>query len=112
MALERRCGFHLTIANKATHRKILAGKTHLADESSLWPNRFYRVLSHSLPKYADILLLVEEYFALVHPLRMFGFIHKPTFLQKLEDQSGPERNRNVLLLVVCALGAKYVLTCS
>ena len=69
-------------------------------------NVLARLVSSPLPEYRDILLLVEEYFRMVHPLRSFGFIHKPTFLQKLEDQSQPQRNRNILLLVVCALGAK------
>jgi hypothetical protein len=65
-----------------------------------------RTLSPTLPNYEDILLLVEEYFRVIHPLRVFGFIHKPTFLQRLEDQTLSQRNDNVLLLVVCALGAK------
>lgn len=65
-----------------------------------------RLVSPSLPDYDRIVLLVEEYFRKMHPLRLFGFIHKPTFLQKLEDQSRADRDINILLLVVCAVGAK------
>ena len=76
-----------------------------------------------LPAYNLILDLVEEYFRTIHPLRCFGFIHKPSFLQKVEDEietrrdddAGHDeieirRDDNILLLAVCALGAKFYAT--
>lgn len=71
-----------------------------------------RLTSVSLPSYDRVLLLVEKYFQMIHPLRSFGFIHEPTFLQELEDQSSDERSQNMLLLIVCALGAKCVISLS
>ena len=53
--------------------------------------------------------LVEEYFLNVHNLRSFGFIHKPTLMQQLDDWSDvsyKDNTHNILLHVICALGAK------
>lgn len=69
-----------------------------------------RLFSSSLPEFRRLLRLVKDYFRNIHPLRSFGFIHKPSFMQRLEDQSEPEHNNDILLLVVCALGAKCVFT--
>lgn len=52
-------------------------------------------------------MLVKEYFENIHPLRCYAFIHRPSFLQRLEESSTEDHARNGLLHVVCALGAKY-----
>jgi hypothetical protein len=65
-----------------------------------------RLLSSELPDKERLLLLVEEYFASVHSLRAFGFIHKPSFMQKLDEQSPADLREDILLHVVCAFGAK------
>ena len=53
-------------------------------------------------------LLVEEYFTNIHGLRSFGFIHKPTFLQQLDERMETGKRKDILLYAVCALGAKYI----
>jgi hypothetical protein len=63
-----------------------------------------------LPDKDKIITLVEEYFAHVHPLRCFGFVHKPSFMQRLDDDLDSCCNNESLLHVICALGAKYVST--
>ncbi|KAL3962913.1 hypothetical protein ACCO45_004436 [Purpureocillium lilacinum] len=65
------------------------------------------LFSHKLPAFPYVLRLVKLYFKMVHPLRSFGFIHRPSFMQFIEDQSEAGRNSNVVLLAVCALGAKF-----
>jgi hypothetical protein len=67
-----------------------------------------RLTSPELPEKDKLIALAEEYFANVHNLRSFGFIHKPSFMQLLDDQSTMAHRRNALLHVVCALGAKQV----
>lgn len=52
-------------------------------------------------------MLVEEYFNNVHPLRAFAFMHKPSFLQRLDGELAKSRNNHALLHIVCALGAQY-----
>lgn len=61
-----------------------------------------------LPRGERLWTLVEEYFAHIHPLRCFGFVHKPSFMQQLDEDVEKYRNNESLLYVICALGAKYV----
>ncbi|KAJ6438777.1 hydrolase or acyltransferase of alpha beta superfamily [Purpureocillium lavendulum] len=65
------------------------------------------LFSPTLPTFPFVLRLVKLYFKMVHPLRSFGFIHRPSFMQFIEDQSETARNSNIVLLAVCALGAKF-----
>lgn len=62
-----------------------------------------------MPNKERMIQLVEEYFLNVHNLRSFGFIHKPTLMQQLDDWSDvsyKDNTHNILLHVICALGAK------
>lgn len=52
-------------------------------------------------------MLVKEYFENIHPLRCYAFIHRPSFLQRIEESSNEDHARNSLLHIVCALGAKF-----
>jgi hypothetical protein len=65
-----------------------------------------RLHSPQLPDKQRIKILVEEYFAHVHPLRCFGFVHKPSFMQRLDEDMESCCNNESLLHIVCALGAK------
>lgn len=69
-------------------------------------NTIVRLFTPTLPKYRRLVRLVELYFKLVHPLRCFGFIHQPSFMQNLEDQPEADRNNNAVLLMICAISAK------
>jgi hypothetical protein len=51
-------------------------------------------------------MLVEEYFNNIHPLRAFAFMHKPSFLQRLDGKLPNNYHNNALLHVICALGAQ------
>ncbi|KAJ5937308.1 hypothetical protein N7454_004963, partial [Penicillium verhagenii] len=60
-----------------------------------------------LPDRGKIGLLVEEFFNNIHPLRCFAFIHRPSFLQRL-DRDGPKRYQShALLHIICALGGQF-----
>ncbi|KAJ5717594.1 hypothetical protein N7488_003240 [Penicillium malachiteum] len=60
-----------------------------------------------LPNPWKIRLLVEEFFSNIHPLRCFAFIHKPSFLHRL-DKDAPKRvQSNALLHIICALGGQF-----
>ncbi|CAK7233699.1 hypothetical protein SEUCBS140593_008688 [Sporothrix eucalyptigena] len=55
---------------------------------------------------------VDHYFANVHPLRCFAFVHKPTFMRQLhtyEKDGLPASDSEdlALLQIVCAHGAKF-----
>ncbi|KAJ5773054.1 hypothetical protein N7457_007950 [Penicillium paradoxum] len=63
--------------------------------------------SPQLPDKERIIMLVEEYFAHVHPLRCFGFVHKPSFMQRLDEDLESCCNDESLLHIICALGAKF-----
>ncbi|KAI1336578.1 hypothetical protein F5Y15DRAFT_393359 [Xylariaceae sp. FL0016] len=71
------------------------------------PNHLKWLLLPDLPDKTKIQLLVSEYFDCMHSLRSFGFIHKSSYMQALDDDSKPGKPHDVLLHVLCALGAKF-----
>ncbi|KAI8627871.1 fungal-specific transcription factor domain-containing protein [Xylariaceae sp. FL1651] len=73
------------------------------DASLLW------LMSSVLPDQARIRQLIDAYFVNVHPLRCLGFIHIPSFKQRLDlmDPNSSNLDHNALLYVVCALGARF-----
>lgn len=50
-----------------------------------------------------VFALVENFFEEIAPLRCFGFLHEPTFMQQLEMGSD---EKDPLLYAVCALATK------
>jgi hypothetical protein len=52
-------------------------------------------------------ILAERYFLNVHHLRCFAFLHKPSFLQRLDSDAEKNQDSNPLLHIVCALGALF-----
>ncbi|KAJ6104786.1 hypothetical protein N7523_011106 [Penicillium sp. IBT 18751x] len=60
-----------------------------------------------LPTPWKVGLLVEEYFNNVHPLRCFAFIHRPSFLQRLDVEISKKARNNALLHIICALGGQF-----
>ncbi|KAJ5108491.1 hypothetical protein N7456_005166 [Penicillium angulare] len=60
-----------------------------------------------LPRGDKLWILVEEYFIHVHPLRCNGFVHKPTFMQRLDEDVESCCQSESLLHIICALGAKF-----
>ncbi|KAF3764234.1 hypothetical protein M406DRAFT_260426, partial [Cryphonectria parasitica EP155] len=84
---------------------LAATTTTESSSSSSW------LLAHELPRSREhVVQLVEAFFANMHSLRCFGFIHRPSVLRHLEHWSSSawyEHQGNALLLVVCALGAKF-----
>ena len=70
----------------------------LEDSWGLW--------SPHLPDIDKVPALVEFYFVNVHPLRCFGFLHKPSFMQRL-DSKDTNCEDDALLHIVCALGALF-----
>ncbi|KAJ5334027.1 uncharacterized protein N7506_007810 [Penicillium brevicompactum] len=73
-----------------------------ADDSTSW------LFAPYLPDKRRIIILVEQYFAHVHPLRCFGFVHKPSFMQRLDEDLEFCRDEESLLHIICALGAKFL----
>ncbi|RSL93700.1 hypothetical protein CEP52_013093 [Fusarium oligoseptatum] len=60
----------------------------------------------TLPTTPSILRrLAEQYFDNVHPLRCFAFVHKPSFMRRLDEGFGSDSN-SALLHMICAHGAR------
>ena len=74
---------------------------HQPDEESSW----LRALR--LPEKIAIRVLVEFYFRNIHPLRCFGFLHKPSFMQRIDREDAAAHEDDALLHIVCALGALF-----
>lgn len=64
-----------------------------------------RLLSPDLPSSRNLRRVVEQYFANVHPLRCFAFVHKPSFMRQL-DKGLASDDESALLHVICAHGAR------
>lgn len=65
-----------------------------------------RLHSSQLPDAKQTRLLVNYYFDNFHPLRCFGFIHKPTFLRQMDENRGQGQQNDALLHIMCTLGAQ------
>lgn len=73
---------------------------------------FSWLLAQDLPNTQDQLIeLVDAFFVNIHPLRSFGFIHKPSLLKQFDgcewSGSWQQDSPDALMLVICALGAKF-----
>lgn len=66
-----------------------------------------RLFATSLPPKAKLRNLLEAYFDNVHPLRVFAFVHRPSFMRMLEEGLLTERSDQALLYIMCALGARF-----
>ncbi|OAA64151.1 Fungal transcriptional regulatory protein [Akanthomyces lecanii RCEF 1005] len=64
------------------------------------------LVSPSLPSGRTLRRVVDQYFANLHPLRCFAFVHKPTFMRQL-DKGLTTDDESALLHIVCAHGAKF-----
>ena len=65
----------------------------------------------NLPEDLNLLRrLAEAFFDRVHPLRSLGFIHKPTFMQSLDQGRLFEEYGEGLLNIMFALSSRYVLS--
>jgi hypothetical protein len=72
------------------------------------PQSMEWLVAPQLPFKEAMVVLVEAYFQNVHNLRCFGFIHKPSYMQELDDErTRSKQDSDPLLLVLCALGAKF-----
>ncbi|KAJ0415041.1 fungal-specific transcription factor domain-containing protein [Aspergillus carlsbadensis] len=60
-----------------------------------------------LPHQAKVSVLVENYFAHIHPIRCFAFLHRPSFLRRVDEEISPGSSPSALLYIVCALGAQF-----
>ncbi|KAL3470370.1 fungal-specific transcription factor domain-containing protein [Aspergillus californicus] len=61
----------------------------------------------TLPDRAKVAAVVDSYFAHVHPLRCFAFLHKPSFLRRVDTELASDSRPTALVHVVCALGAQF-----
>ncbi|KAL2825126.1 fungal-specific transcription factor domain-containing protein [Aspergillus pseudoustus] len=63
--------------------------------------------SPHLPEKAKVAVLVENYFSHIHPIRCFAFLHRPSFLRRVDEELAPGSTPTALLYIVCALGAQF-----
>ncbi|KAG9253770.1 uncharacterized protein F5Z01DRAFT_674653 [Emericellopsis atlantica] len=64
------------------------------------------LLSPEIPPPRQVRRLVEHYFANIHPIRCFAFVHKPSFMRQLDNGINSEDD-SALLHITCAHGAKF-----
>ncbi|KAF4950568.1 hypothetical protein FSARC_13136 [Fusarium sarcochroum] len=64
------------------------------------------LVSPELPSGNNIRTVVDHYFANIHPLRCFAFVHRPSFTRQL-DKGFESDDERALLHIICAQGAKF-----
>ncbi|RGP75822.1 nitrate assimilation regulatory nira [Fusarium longipes] len=64
------------------------------------------LVSPDLPSSNNIRTVVDHYFANIHPLRCFAFVHRPSFTRQL-DKGFESDDEKALLHIICAQGAKF-----
>ncbi|CCT69290.1 related to nitrate assimilation regulatory protein nirA [Fusarium fujikuroi] len=64
------------------------------------------LISPDLPSGNNIRTVVDHYFANIHPLRCFAFVHRPSFARLL-DKGFESDDEKALLHIICAQGAKF-----
>ncbi|KAF2464245.1 uncharacterized protein BDR25DRAFT_381369, partial [Lindgomyces ingoldianus] len=63
--------------------------------------------ARELPPKPRLTKLVEAFFSNVHPIRIFAFIHKPSFMKSLDLGQLSGNEEQALLHIICALGARF-----
>ncbi|PHH68377.1 hypothetical protein CDD82_604 [Ophiocordyceps australis] len=87
-------------------------ESHLpVDASAAGSHSLAWLLSPNLPSGRNLGRVVEQYFANLHPLRCFAFVHKPSFMSQL-DKGLTSDDESALLHVICAHGAKFLVLAS
>lgn len=64
------------------------------------------LVAPDLPPTHNIRVVVDHYFANIHPLRCFAFVHRPSFTRQLEKGFEFD-DEKALLHIICAQGAKF-----
>ncbi|KAL4868974.1 hypothetical protein BDV12DRAFT_208853 [Aspergillus spectabilis] len=99
----------------------LARTTHLPERLSSVPSRETEpealtlawLTSSELPDKAKVAVLVDNYFTHIHPIRCFAFLHRPSFLRRVDEELAANATPTALLYIVCALGSQfYALECN
>ncbi|KAH8724439.1 fungal-specific transcription factor domain-containing protein [Phaeosphaeriaceae sp. PMI808] len=60
-----------------------------------------------LPPKPRLHALLDAYFNNVHPIRVFAFEHKPSFIRMLDEGQLTDPSDQALVHIMCALGAKF-----
>lgn len=75
-----------------------------SDANLLEPPLVSSLFTPTLPSTPNTLRrLAEQYFDNVYPLRCFAFVHKPSFMRRLDEGFGSD---SALLYMICAHGAR------
>ena len=65
------------------------------------------MFASELPTKGNLRSLLDAYFDNVHPVRVFAFVHRPTFMRMLEENLLNDSADRALLHIMCALGARF-----
>ena len=66
-----------------------------------------RLFTQQLPPKAKLHSLLDAYFNNIHPIRVFAFEHKPSFIRMLDEGQLTSSSDQALLHIICALGARF-----
>lgn len=68
---------------------------------------FGRLFMQQLPPKSKLHALLNAYFNNIHPIRVFAFEHKPSFMRMLDEGQLTDSSDQALLHIMCALGARF-----
>ena len=67
----------------------------------------HRLFAKQLPPKKQLHALLDAYFDNIHPIRVFAFEHKPSFIRILDEGQLEDASDQALLHIMCALGARF-----
>ncbi|CAO2654061.1 Nn.00g107940.m01.CDS01 [Neocucurbitaria sp. VM-36] len=65
------------------------------------------LFAQQLPPKFKLHSLLDAYFNNIHPIRVFAFEHKPSFIRMLDEGQLIDSSDQALLHIMCALGARF-----
>ncbi|KAF2440104.1 hypothetical protein P171DRAFT_457819 [Karstenula rhodostoma CBS 690.94] len=72
-----------------------------------YPSSLSWLFARELPPRSKLHQLLDAYFNNVHPIRVFAFVHKPSFMRMLDESLVIDSANRALLHIMCAHAAKF-----
>ncbi|KAL5429348.1 hypothetical protein PMIN05_010752 [Paraphaeosphaeria minitans] len=72
-----------------------------------YPATLSWLFARELPPRSKLHQLLDVYFNNVHPIRVFAFVHKPSFMRMLDESLVIDSANRALLHIMCAHAAKF-----
>lgn len=96
---------HCSLAQSGLHTRAESSQEAIINSTL---HTLQWLLDEHLPPFDQLKQLVDIYFCHIHPVRCMGFLHIPTFMQRLQNSSHLlNSDEDGLIYAICALAAPF-----